>query len=80
MLKEFTKLWKALFILSSGENGKHEHYFLECLQLKMKAGNPTEMQEFQHSFVATVRNNDSKAIPFILRSLFYNFFGGICIL
>jgi len=46
----------------------------------MKAGNPTEMQEFQHSFVATVRNNDSKAIPFILRSLFYNFFGGICIL
>lgn len=42
----------------------------------MKAGNPTEMQEFQHGFVATVRNNDSKAIPFILRSLFYNFFGG----
>lgn len=48
--KEFTELWKSLRIPFSRER-ELEHDFLDCLHLKMKAGNPTRTHEFQHSLL-----------------------------
>lgn len=63
--------------------GELKHYFLDCLQLKMKAGNSSGTQEFQHSFVVTISilwNIDSEAIELVLRRLFCNLYWRVCIL
>lgn len=73
MLKEFTNLWKALRVLSSRENRELKHYILECLQMKMKAGNPSGTQELQHSFIATI-----SALCGILVLKPLSLFSGVC--